>query len=180
MDSIVKFKNMKDSTADDFQYIHKGWDEYSKDLGARVFNHLALLGMESSAFPVDRLTHSIQTAVLAMNNRESDEYVVCALIHDIGDTLCTHNHSEIGAAIVQPFVDQSLWWMVKHHHLFQGYYFYHHIGLDRNQKFQLKSSPYYEMTERFVDLYDAPAFDPSMKIPSLEFFKPMLESFLQK
>jgi hypothetical protein len=36
---------------------------------------------------VDRLTHSLQTASRAWRDGRDEEYVVCALLHDIGDTL---------------------------------------------------------------------------------------------
>ena len=63
--------------------------------------------------------------------------MLCALIHDIGDTLAPFNHPAIGAAILKPFVSEANHWMVEHHGIFQGYYFWHHIGLDRNAREQL-------------------------------------------
>src|SRR5207248_11802337 len=66
----------------------------------RVLSHLALLGGDSGGFAVDRLTHSLQTATRAYRAGRDDEYVVCALLHDIGDTLAPANHPEIAASIL--------------------------------------------------------------------------------
>jgi predicted HD phosphohydrolase len=46
-----------------------------------------LLEGDCGGFPVDRLTHCLQTATLAHQDGKDEEYVVCALLHDIGDTL---------------------------------------------------------------------------------------------
>ena len=86
--------------------------------------------------------------------------MVCALLHDIGDTLGSFNHADIGAAIVKPFVSEANHWMVEQHAVFQGYYFFHYLGLDRNLRDQFRGHPHFERTARFCDVYDAPAFDP--------------------
>ena len=98
----------------------------------RVLGLLGDLKQDYGGFPVDRLEHSLQTATRSQRDGREDEYVLCALLHDIGDTLSPFNHPAVAAAIVQPFVSVANYWMVKHHGAFQGYYFWHHIGLDRN------------------------------------------------
>ena len=35
---------------------------------------------------------------------------------------------------LKPFVSEANHWMVEHHGIFQGYYFWHHIGADRNTR----------------------------------------------
>lgn len=70
--------------------------------------------------------------------------MVCALLHDIGDTLGSFNHPDIAAAILKPFVSDENHWMVQHHGIFQGHYFFHHIGLDRNLRDNFKAHPSYE------------------------------------
>jgi len=64
--------------------------------------------------------------------------------------------------------------MVKHHAIFQGYYFFHYLGLDRNQHEQHLDHPYYARTKEFIDRYDAPAFDPEAETYPLSFFEPMV------
>jgi predicted HD phosphohydrolase len=70
--------------------------------------------------PADRLTHSLQTATLAYRAGEDEEYVVCALLHDLGDTLGTYNHADIAAAILKPFVSEQNHWIIEKHGIFQG------------------------------------------------------------
>ncbi len=70
----------------------------------RVLAHLRLLDGDDGGFAVDRLTHSLQTATRAERAGRPDEYVLCALIHDIGDTLGPYGHSELAAAILKPYV----------------------------------------------------------------------------
>jgi predicted HD phosphohydrolase len=145
-----------------------------------VLNHLRLLDGDFGGFPVDRLQHSLQTATRAHRNGESEEYVVMALVHDIGDTLATYNHPDIGAAILKPFVDEKLHWICKNHGVFQGYYFFHYLGLDRNMRDAYRDHPFYEDTLRFSELYDQAAFDPDYDSESLEFFEPMLRRVLSE
>ena len=71
---------------------------------------------------------------------------MCALLHDIGDTLGSYNHADIAAAIVKPFVAEANHWMVEQHAIFQGYYFFHHLGLDRDLRDQFAGHPYYDLT----------------------------------
>ena len=119
-----------------------------------------MLDGDYGGFPVDRLTHSLQTATLAQRDGRDEEYVVCALLHDIGDTLGSFNHPDIAAAILKPFVCEENLWMVEKHGIFQGYYFFHHLGMDRNMRDQFRGHPYFERTEEFCAKYDGPAFDP--------------------
>jgi len=49
--------------------------------------HLNLLNGDFGGFPIDRLTHSLQTATRAHRDGRGESYVVMALLHDIGDTL---------------------------------------------------------------------------------------------
>ena len=100
-----------------------------------------------------------------------------ALLHDIGDTLGSYNHPDIAAAILKPFVDDRLHWIVEHHGIFQGYYFFHHLGLDRDMREQFRGHPHFEDTARFCQIYDQAAFDDSYDSAPLEFFEPMVRRF---
>ena len=106
-----------------------------------MITHLRLLDGDFGGFKVDRLTHSLQTATRAYRAGRDDEYVACALLHDIGDTLGSYNHADIAAAIVKPFVDETYHWMVEQHAIFQGYYFFHYLGLDRDMRDQFAGPP---------------------------------------
>src|SRR5579871_599749 len=128
------FSSIEQSTAEDWALIASDFRKYAQQLPKRVVAHLKLLDGDFGGFPVDRLHHSLLTATLAMKDGRDDEYVACALLHDIGDTLGTFNHPDIAAAILKPFVSDENHWMVEKHGIFQGYYFFHHIGMDRHMR----------------------------------------------
>jgi predicted HD phosphohydrolase len=171
----AKFHAMTEGTADDWAIIVEHSKVFNKGLAKRVLEHLRLLDGDFGGFPVDRLEHSLQTATRAHRDGRDEEYVVCALLHDIGDTLGSFNHPDIAAAILKPFVSEQNLWMVQHHGIFQGYYFFHHLGLDRNMRDAFRDGPHYHYTAQFCHLYDQPAFDPDYKSEPLEFFAPMVE-----
>jgi predicted HD phosphohydrolase len=109
-----------------------------------------------------------------------EEYVVCALLHDIGDTLGVYNHPDIAAAILRPFVSEANHWMVANHGIFQGYYFFHHLGLDRNMRDQYRGHPHFEYCAQFCHLFDQPAFDGAYDTMPLDAFMPMMQRVLDK
>lgn len=176
----AEFKEFLESTPDDWKIIAGHSAEFNKGLAKRVIAHLRLLDGDFGGFPVDRLTHSVQTATRAHRDGRDEEYVVCALLHDIGDTLGSYNHPDVAAAILKPFVSEANHWMVANHGIFQGYYFFHHLGLDRNMREKFKDSPHYEYCAQFCHLYDQNAFDPEYESEPLEFFIPMVERVFSK
>ena len=173
-DVSTTFTRMQDATAADYDVIRHEGMNWNAGLSARVLAHLQLLGGESGGYGVDRLTHSLQSATRAERDGRDEEYVVCALIHDIGDTLASMNHSELAATILEPFVSERNLWIVKHHGVFQGYYFFHHWGLDKNMRERYKESPYYRDAVEFCAIYDQNCFDPTYDTLPVEHFAPMM------
>nr|WP_063571804.1 HD domain-containing protein [Luteibacter rhizovicinus] len=174
MSARAGFSHMRDGTADDWRIIAGEFADYARALPDRVMAHLELLRGDFGGFPVDRYTHSLQTATRAFRDGRDEEYVVCALLHDIGDTLGSFNHPDIAAAILKPFVGEANLWMVEHHGIFQGYYFFHHVGLDRNMRNRFTDHPHFARTAEFCERYDSPAFDASAETLPLATFEPML------
>lgn len=165
------FNRMSESTADDWGIIMQEQLKFVSGLPDRILAHMQLLDDDYGGFPVDRLQHSLQSAELAAEDGRDDEYVVCALLHDIGDTLGSTNHPDVAAAILQPFVSEENHWMIKHHGIFQGYNFFHFVGLDRNMRDQFKDNPNYHRTAEFVAKYDNPAFDSKKPKMALSLFE---------
>lgn len=178
MEKKATFLRMQDSTQADWQLIGGEFMQFAGGLPERVIQHLQLLEGDYGGFPVDRYTHSLQTATRALRDGRDEEYVVCALLHDIGDTLGSFNHPDIAAAILKPFVSDENLWMVQHHGIFQGHYFFHHIGLDRNLRDNFKAHASYERTAEFCELYDNPAFDPKAETLPISEFEPMLRRLM--
>ncbi len=174
----AQFSRMEASTQDDWKIIVSQFLPYAKALPNRILDHLRLLDGDFGGFPVDRLTHSLQTATRAHRAGRDEEYVVCALLHDIGDTLGSYNHPEIAAAILKPFVSEANHWMVQHHGIFQGYYFFHHIGMDRDMRDVFRDHPHFAQTEDFCLTFDNPSFDPQAETLPLDFFEPLLRRVL--
>jgi len=177
-DERATFTTMEASTAADWKIISSHFVPFAGKLPDRVLAHLSLLEGDCGGFAVDRLTHSLQTATLAHRDGRDEEYVVCALLHDIGDTLGTYNHSDIAAAILRPFVSPENHWMVEKHGIFQGYYFFHHLGLDRNVREKFRDHAWFARTAEFCSRYDGPAFDPEAETLPLHYFEPMVRRVL--
>ena len=179
-DQRASFSSMKESTSADWAIIGAHYFAHGSGIADRVLAHLRLLDGDYGGFPVDRLQHSVQTATRAHRAGESEPYVVAALLHDIGDTLATYNHPDVAAAILRPFVDDKLHWMVEHHGIFQGYYFFHHLGMNRDMREAFRGHEHFADTARFCELYDQSAFDPAYENAPLEFFEPMVRRVFER
>jgi predicted HD phosphohydrolase len=170
----AQFTAMTEAVPTDWMAIGTAHVGFQKALPDRILNHLRLLDGDCGGFPIDRLQHCLQTATRAHRGGETEDYVVCALLHDIGDTLASANHPDIAAAIVKPYVSPELHWMVEQHGIFQGYYYFHHLGLDREMRERFRGHPQFEMTARFCEIYDQNSFDGHYDTMSLEAFEPMV------
>ena len=171
---IVSFTRMADGTKEDYQFLGEQEREFMDGLPARLLNSLSALGKSFSGYPVSRLEHSLQSATRAHRAGESEELVVAALLHDIGDLLAPHSHSEMAASILRPYVSKKTYWIIKHHGLFQMYYYAHHLGGDRNARERFLDHPWYEDAVRFCEEYDQNCFDPEYESEPLSFFEPMV------
>lgn len=168
------FTRFQDSTKQDWELIKQAFVPFVHALPDRVIAHLNLLAEDRGGLPIDRLTHSLQTATRALRDGRDEEYVVCCLVHDIGDSLGPFNHADIAAKVLKPFVTEANLWMIEHHTIFQGYYYYDHLGADRNKRMMFADSPHFDRCAEFCELYDAPAFDPKFETLPMSEFEPML------
>jgi predicted HD phosphohydrolase len=175
----AQFVAMVDGTQEDWMKIGKATVNFRRELPDRVIAHLKMLEGDCGGFAVDRLEHSLQSATLAYRDGMDEEYVVCALLHDMGDILCTANHAAIAATVLRPYVSEENSWMLAHHGIFQGYYFFHYVGLDRNQREQFRGHPCFEQTALFCARHDQNAFDPAYDTMKLEAFIPMVHRVME-
>lgn len=169
------WKEMTEAKPEDWLHIGESLMAHASHTVPRLAAHLELLRGDYGGFPVDRLEHCLQTATRAHRDGRDSEYTVCALLHDIGDTLSPLNHADIAAAIVKPYVSEENHWIMQHHAIFQGHYYHHHLGGDNNARDAFIDSPYYQACVDFCHLYDQNSFDRDYKSEPLEFFLPMLE-----
>ena len=146
---------------------------------------LSLLALLKNEDPlgaaVDRYTHSLQTATRCWRDGSDTETVVCALLHDIGDVLAPENHAELAASILRPYVSEQNWWVIKHHDIFQGYYYLHYLEKDRKLRDHYRASPFFGACVKFCQRWDQVSFDPTYLTEPLDTFLPMVrEVFASK
>lgn len=165
---------MIDGTAEDYALLARHDRAHSEQTADRVLAHLATLATWPSGYAVDRLEHSLQTATRAQRDGADEELVVCALLHDIGDMLAPDNHAAFAAEVLRPFVSQENAWLVEKHGVFQGYFFWHHYGHDRNAREKYRGHPCFEKTAQFCERWDQTSFDPAYESLPLEAFEPMV------
>ena len=176
----ARFTAMANGTQEDWSIIGRDYFEFAKGLPDRVLTHLKLLDGDFGGFPVCRLEHSLQTATRAHRDRRDERYVVMALLHDIGDTLGTFNHPEVAASIIKPFVDEQTHWICENHGAFQGYYYFHFLGMDRDIREKHRGNPHFEACAEFCEKYDQAAFDPNYESAPLSFFEPMVQRVMAR
>ena len=170
----VSFTRMQDGTAEDYAFLEDLEEAYCAKLPDRLLTALRELDESLDGYPVTRLGHSLQSATRAERAGECEEMVVAALLHDIGDPLAPYSHSEYAAAVLRPFVSEQTYWIIKHHGIFQMYYYAHHKGGDRNARERFRDHPWYADAIRFCERYDENCFDPEYDSLPLEHFEPML------
>ncbi len=176
----VSFTQMIDGTAEDFQLIRENDLETSKDLADRIIKHLALLKEDDGAYHISRLDHCLQTATRAERDGASEEWIVAALLHDIGDVLAPFSHAEVSYEILRPFVSAEVGWVVKHHGIFQMKYNKSLSEEKRNLRDQYLDHPYYLAALRFVEKWDQSSFDPDYDTFPLNHFRPMVEGIFAR
>ena len=180
MEKQATFSEMKNGTAEDYAIIGEHGSKFASELPNRILAHLDLLRGDTGGFAVDRFTHSIQTATRAHRDGKDEEYVVCALLHDIGDTIASANHADLAATMLEPFVSEKNYWIVKHHGIFQGYYFFEHLGLDKNMRDQFKGNEFWNDCAEFCSKYDQNSFDPEYENMDIKEFVPMVHNVFAK
>ena len=170
----VSFTEMKKGTKDDYLLLDKNEKDFAKKTADRILKFLSSLTETLEGYQVSRLEHSLQSATRALRAGESEEMIVAALLHDIGDELAPMNHSEYAAAILKPYVSEKTHWVVEKHGEFQAFYYAHHLGGNRNKRDKYKGHKYFDACVNFCEKYDQCSFDPNYESYPLERFEPMV------
>jgi predicted HD phosphohydrolase len=175
----VQFTSMDHGTKEDYALVFAHEQEQIDSQADRVMDWLRQMD-GPSPYKISRLEHVLQSATRAEADGADTETIVCALLHDIGDVLGTANHSEVAAALLRPYVSEQNYWVVKHHGLFQGYYWFEHYGRDRNARDRHRNDPYYDACVRFCADWDQNCFDPSYRNKPLEYWEPMVREIFAR
>ncbi len=178
----VDFTQMKDGTKEEYEALAEHEKSYAVLTVDRVLAELRRQGEDSiSGYKITRLEHGLQSATRAYNEKADIDWVVGALLHDIGDGLAPQNHDRFSAEVIRPFVREEVTWVVEHHGIFQMLYYAHHYGWDKDARDQFKDHPCFEPCAEFCERWDQASFDPDYLTKGLEFFEPMLrEVFARK
>lgn len=177
----VSFTRMEDGTAADYALILREEEKLkATHFADHVLGLLKAMQGPKLGYRIDRYQHSLQSATRAERDGADEETVVAALLHDIGDTVAPDNHAELAATVLKPYVSHRTWWVVQHHGIFQGYYFWHHIGGDRNAREVYRGHPYFQDCADFCAKWDQTAFDPDYDTAPLGHFEPMVRRLLAR
>ena len=172
------YTRMDQSTPEDWTSDNSYKKQNLKQLPDSVMAMLKRLRDKVDGASMNGYDHSLQTATRAYDDGADDETIFIALFHDIGQVVSEENHSEVAAAILRPYISDRSHWIVQHHGIFQGYYFWHHIGKDRNARDAYRDNPYFDACVEWCDKYDQQAFDPDYPTKPLEFFEPIVRRIL--
>lgn len=175
----VAFTSMDHATKQDYDRVFAHDRANAAQMADRVLGWLALMDGDSP-YRISRLGHSLQTATRAERDGADDETIVCALLHDIGDVLSPANHSQVAAALLAPYVSEKNHWIVRHHGLFQGYYWMHHYDMDRNARDRYRDHEHYQACVDFCARWDQASFDPDYPTEPLEHFEPLVRELFAR
>ena len=176
----VKFTQMKDGTKDDYLLLEKHEKKFIKETPSRILKYISSLTSTLEGYQVSRLEHSLQSATRALQDKAENEMIVAALLHDIGDELAFHNHSEFAAAVLKPYVSEKTHWIVEKHGIFQLYYYAHHLGYNKDERESYKGHKYYKDTIDFCENWDQKSFDPNFKSVTLKDLEPYVKKIFSR
>jgi len=170
--------------ADDWRLLTKQGHTYAAE--QQVLHVLRLL--EGSAndptygYQVNNFRHCLQSATAAMLDGRDEEYVVVALLHDIGFTTCPTNHGAFAASLLAPYVSDASRWLLEHHQIFLAHHYHEHpdTAEDSAGREGWRGHPNFEATAEFVARYDQTTIMPGQPEAPLVTFAPMLARVLAR
>ncbi|MDG1340197.1 MAG: HD domain-containing protein [Paracoccaceae bacterium] len=167
----VKFTAMKDGDKEDYDFLTKHEIEHTKGTADRLLTALVALDEGLSGYQITRLGHSLQSATRAERDGADIDWVVSALLHDIGDIFAPYNHDEYAATILKPFVREQCTWVVEKHGDFQMVYYGEHVGANPEKRQQYAGHMYFDDCATFCERWDQSSFDPNYEHFPLEHFR---------
>ena len=168
---VVSFTQMKDGTKEDYELLQRLEEPFVAGTADRVLRELAAQGDETLAgYQITRLEHGLQAATRARRDGADLDWVVAALLHDIGDRLAPQNHDRMAAEILRPYVREEVAWVVEHHGVFQMAYYAQHYGWDPEAREQFRDHRYFQSCVDFCERWDQSSFDPDFPTDPLDSF----------
>ncbi len=171
----VSFTAMKDGTREDYLLLRDYEEPFVKGTVDRVLRALREQENETvEGYKISRLSHGLQSATRAWRDGADIDWVVGALLHDIGDGLAPQNHDEYAATIIRPFMREEVVWTVQHHGAFQMLYYAHHYGWNQNERDKYRDEFYFQSCADFCERWDQASFDPDYETLPFSFFEPLV------
>ena len=177
----VSFTAMKDGTREDYEILAKLEKPFLALTADRILTELRQSGETTlEGYQITRLEHALQSGTRAMRDGADIDWIVGALLHDIGDGLAPQNHDRMSAEVIRPFVRWDVAWTVEHHGIFQMLYYAHHYNWDRNARDRFRDHPVFKNCEQFCERWDQSSFDPEYPIEPLDTFEPMVKEIFNR
>jgi len=142
-----------------------------------------LRALEASAndptfgYQVNNYRHCLQAATAAMQDGRDEEYIVLALLHDIGFTMCPTNHGPFAAALLGPYVSARNQWILEQHQIFLLHHCHDHPDedVDPDARERWRGHPHFAAAADFVERFDQGTILPSLPEAPLSVFAPMVK-----
>jgi predicted HD phosphohydrolase len=171
MPETVSFTQMKDGTREDYELLEQLEKPFVAGTADRLLKELAAQADETlSGYKITRLEHGLQAGTRARREGADIDWVVAALLHDIGDRLAPQNHDRMAAEILRPYVREEVAWVVEHHGIFQMAYYAHHYGWDPEARQKFRDHPCFDSCAAFCERWDQSSFDPDYPMDPLDSF----------
>lgn len=179
--SETPFRNLREAQKPDYDRMG---DEYDDAIASKTIDNLIeILQSQKQSFLGARVSlyeHNLQTASRAWRAGEDEETVVISLFHDMFETLAVKNHGDLVAAMLAPWISPRAHWILSHHEVFQGYYYFEYYGKDKDLRDMYKHEPHYNATVYWCEHYDQASFDPDYPTLPLSHFLPMIERIFSR
>ena len=178
----VSFTQMKDGTKEEYALLAELEKPYLALTADRVLDELRRQGEVSlEGYQITRLEHGLQSGTRALREGADIDWVVGALLHDIGDIYAPYNHDEYAAAILRPFVREQVAWAVEKHADFQMLYYGDKVkGGNRDKRDRHAGHPFFDDCAAFCERWDQASFDPDYPDLPLSFFEPMVHKVFSR
>jgi len=176
----VSFTEMKNGTQEDYHIIEANDLMTAQELPNRLIEQLKEMAADNGAYKISRLDHVLQCATRAYRDGADDDWIIAALLHDIGDILAPFTHGQLASEIMRPFVRPEITWVVRYHGAFQMFYNTSLTEDERNSRDQYKTHPYYQYAVDFCEKWDQCSFDPEYEWEILDFFVPIVNKVFSK
>ena len=177
----VSFTAMKDGTREDYEILAKLEKPFLALTADRILTELRQSGETTlEGYQITRLEHALQSGTRAMRDGADIDWIVGALLHDIGDGLAPQNHDRMSAEVIRPFVRWDVAWTIEHHGIFQMLYYAHHYNWDRNARDRFRDHPVFKNCEQFCERWDQSSFDPEYPMEPLDTFEPMVREIFNR